>query len=68
MAKVTITIQDGGDMVEVSTSFTPELSPDLNSQDLDTLTPAQMFALQLLGSLDDNDLLEEQTDEFAPEA
>ena len=68
MAKVTITIQDGGDMVEVSTSFTPELSPDLNSQDLDTLTPAQMFALQLLGSLDNNDLLEEQTDEFAPEA
>ncbi|MEW5912666.1 MAG: hypothetical protein AB1814_08930 [Thermodesulfobacteriota bacterium] len=63
MAKVIIVIEDGAEMVEVSTSFTPELPEELTPQEVEALTPAQMLALEMLGSLDDNEFLEEQEDD-----
>ena len=63
MAKVTIVIEDGEDMVEVSTKFSPELPPELGPEDVDQLTPAQLFALQLLGSLEEEDYEEEEDED-----
>lgn len=63
MAKVIIVIEDGAEMVEVSTSFIPELPEELTPQEVEALTPAQMLALEMLGSLDDNEFLEEQEDD-----
>lgn len=70
MAKVTIVITDGGDMVELSTSFEPELPPELTPQEVDQLTPAQLFALRLLGSLEEEEYLEEleEEEDAEPEA
>lgn len=62
MAKVTIVIEDGEELVEISTDFQPELPEDLSPQDVDRLTPAQLFALQLLGSLEEDEY-EEDDDE-----
>ncbi|RJX29883.1 MAG: hypothetical protein C4525_13460 [Desulfarculus sp.] len=68
MAKVIIVIEDGAEMVEVSTSFTPELPEELTPEEVEALTPAQMLALQLLGSLDEDEFLEEEDeDEPAPQ-
>ena len=63
MAKVTIVIEDGEELVEIATDFQPELPEDLGPQDVDRLTPAQLFALQLLGSLEEDEYEEEDEDD-----
>lgn len=63
MAKVTIVIEDGEELVEISTDFQPELPEDLSPQDVDRLTPAQLFALQLLGSLEEDEYEEDDEED-----
>ena len=55
MAKVTIILEDQPDGVSVGVQSDPELPVDLNEDDLDNLTEAQLLALNILEWLEDEE-------------
>jgi hypothetical protein len=48
MARVILTIEDSQEGVEISADFQPELPEELSEEELEGLSDAQLFALEIL--------------------
>jgi hypothetical protein len=59
MAKVTIILEDKSDGVSVGIQSEPELPVDLDEDDLDNLSEAQLLALNILEWLEEEEFDEE---------
>jgi hypothetical protein len=60
MAKVTIVLEDKSDGVSVGIQSDPELPVDLDEDDLDNLSEAQLLALNILEWLEEEEFDEEE--------
>ncbi|MDR1398254.1 MAG: hypothetical protein LBJ14_11075 [Desulfarculales bacterium] len=60
MAKVTIILEDQSDGVSVGIQSDPELPIDLEEDDLDNLSEAQLLALNILEWLEDEEDFDEE--------